>query len=237
MQLTEFEALSFDCYGTLIDWETGLGAVLGAWASRQGLQLGLDELLTAYGTQESAAEAAHPTELYPDILARSFRALGRQLGATVPARDAAALAASVPQWPAFSDSHDALVRLGDRFLLVILSNVDRRSFAASRDLLGVTFTSVLTAEDIGSYKPSPRNFAALERERIRLRVGSGKLLHVAQSLFHDHLPARQAGLPTVWINRRQHGDGWGATPAPIAPVTPDWEFPSLAAFADAVDGN
>ncbi len=123
MQLTEFEALSFDCYGTLIDWETGLGAVLGAWASRQGLQLGLDELLTAYGTQESAAEAAHPTELYPGILARSFRALGRQLGATVPARDAAALAASVPQWPAFSDSHDALVRLGDRFLLVILSNV------------------------------------------------------------------------------------------------------------------
>jgi 2-haloalkanoic acid dehalogenase type II len=237
VELAEFEALSFDCYGTLIDWETGLGAVLGDWARRQGLELGLDGLLTAYGAQEAAAEAAHPTERYPDILTRSFRALGEQLGASVPDPDAAALAASVGDWPAFADSHDALVRLGERFQLIILSNVDRRSFAASRARLGVAFTSVLTAEDIGSYKPSPRNFAALERERIRLGVARGKLLHVAQSLFHDHLPAQQAGLPTVWINRRDHRAGWGATPAPVAPVIPDWEFPSLVAFADAVEGR
>jgi 2-haloalkanoic acid dehalogenase type II len=149
----EFEALSFDCYGTLIDWETGLGAVLGAWAHRQGLELGRDELLTAYGAHEAAAEAAHPTERYPDILARAFRALGEQLGTSVPEPDAAALAASVPDWPAFADSHDALVRLSDRFQLIILSNVDRSSFAASQTHLGVTFTTVLTAEDIGSYKP------------------------------------------------------------------------------------
>jgi 2-haloalkanoic acid dehalogenase type II len=201
------------------------------------LELGLDELLSAYGSHEAAAEAAHPTERYPDILARSFRALGQQLGARVSDRDALALAASVPDWPPFVDSHDALVRLGQRFRLIILSNVDRRSFAASQARLGVTFTSVLTAEDIGSYKPAPRNFAALEEERVRLGVATGSLLHVAQSLFHDHVPAQEAGLPTVWINRRHNRGGWGATRPPVAPVIPDWEFPTLGAFADAVDGN
>jgi FMN phosphatase YigB (HAD superfamily) len=98
----------------------------------------------------------------------------------------------------------------------------------------VTFGSVLTAQDIGSYKPSPANFAALLAETARLGIGEGKLLHVAQSLFHDHVPAQRAGLPTAWVNRRQDRSGWGATPAPPAPVTPDWEFPSLAALADAV---
>jgi 2-haloacid dehalogenase len=97
----------------------------------------------------------------------------------------------------------------------------------------VTFDSVLTAQDIGSYKPSARNFDALLAEARRLGVAEGKLLHVAQSLFHDHVPAKKAGLRTVWINRRHDRPGWGATPAPPAEVTPDWEFPSMAAFAAA----
>jgi 2-haloacid dehalogenase len=98
----------------------------------------------------------------------------------------------------------------------------------------VRFTSVLTAQDIGSYKPSARNFDALLAEAGRLGVPEGGLLHVAQSLFHDHVPAKKAGLPTVWINRRHDQPGWGATPAPAADVTPDWEFPSMEAFAAAV---
>jgi 2-haloalkanoic acid dehalogenase type II len=235
MPLTDFEALSFDCYGTLIDWEAGLGAVLGRWAAARGLGLGAEQLLTLYGKHEAAAEAEHPTELYPEILARSFRALGAELGAEVSERDAGELAASVPDWPAFPDSHDALVRLGRRFALIILSNVDRASFARSEARLGVTFASVLTAEDIGSYKPSPCNFAALDEERGRLGVAEGRLLHVAQSLFHDHAPAKAAGLPTVWINRRHDRPGWGATPAPASPVTPDWEFASMAALVAAVE--
>lgn len=101
--------------------------------------------------------------------------------------------------------------------------------------LGVEFTSVLTAEEIGSYKPSPRNFDALGAEGRRLGVDRGRVLHVAQSLFHDHVPAKRAGLRTVWINRRHDRPGWGATPAPPAEVTPDWEFPSMAAFASAVE--
>jgi 2-haloacid dehalogenase len=237
VQLTDFEALSFDCYGTLIDWEAGLSAVLAPWARARGLEVTEEELLTEYSGAEAAAEAEHPADLYPDVLARSMRMTGGKLGAEVTGQDAARLAGSVPDWPAFADSRDALTALGNRFKLIILSNVDRASFAGSNARLGVEFTSVITAQDVGSYKPSQRNFDALAAEAARLGIGPGKLLHVAQSLFHDHVPAKRAGLPTVWINRRHARPGWGATPAQAAPVTPDWEFPSMAAFAAAAESG
>jgi putative hydrolase of the HAD superfamily len=233
VQLTDFEALSFDCYGTLIDWEAGLSAVLVPWARAHGLDVTEEQLLTEYSAAEAAAEAGHPADLYPGVLARSMRVVGGRLGAEVTAEEAARLAGSVPDWPAFADSRDALAALGTRFKLIILSNVDRASFAGSNARLGAEFTSVITAQDVGSYKPSQRNFDALLSEAARLGVGPGKLLHVAQSLYHDHVPAKRAGLPTVWINRRHARPGWGATPEPPAPVTPDWEFPSMAAFAAA----
>lgn len=234
MELADFEAMSFDCYGTLIDWEAGLSAVLVPWAHDHGLNLTEEQLLTEYSSLEAGAEAQRPADLYPDVLARSMRLLGGKLGAEVSDEEAARLAGSVPDWPAFPDSRDALIALGERFKLIILSNVDRASFAGSNARLGVAFTSILTAQDIGSYKPSQRNFDALTGEAARLGIGQGKLLHVAQSLFHDHIPAKRAGLPTVWINRRHARPGWGATPEPPAPVTPDWEFPSMAALAAAV---
>jgi 2-haloacid dehalogenase len=234
MELTDFEALSFDCYGTLIDWEAGLSAVLVPWARAHGLSLTEEQLLAEYSGTEAAAEAEHPADRYPDVLARSMRVLGAKLGAEVSDDEEARLAGSVPDWPAFADSHDALLALGERFKLIILSNVDRASFAGSNARLGVEFTSIITAQDVGSYKPSQRNFDALTSEAARLGIGPGKLLHVAQSLFHDHVPAKRAGLPTAWINRRHDRPGRGATPEPPAPVTPDWEFPSMAAFAAAV---
>ena len=235
MELTDFEALSFDCYGTLIDWETGLKAVLVPWARQRGLGLDGEELLAEYAAIEAAAEADHPASRYPDILARSMRLLGDRLGAEVADDDAARLAGSVPDWPAFPDSPGALAALGRRFKLIILSNVDRDSFAGSAARLGASFTSVITAQDVGSYKPAQRNFDALLGAAARLGIRPGGLLHVAQSLFHDHVPAQRAGLPTVWIHRRHDRRGWGATPQPPMPVTPDWEFPSMAAFAAAVD--
>jgi 2-haloacid dehalogenase len=234
LKFSDFEALSFDCYGTLIDWEAGITAVVSRWATRCGLELDHEQLLEAYAAAEAKAELEHPSELYRDILARSLRSLGDRFGAPVSDEDAAALARSVPEWPAFQDSSDALRVLGERFKLIILSNVDRVSFAGSQARLAVEFTSVLTAEEIGSYKPSPRNFDALGAELRRLGVEPARLLHVAQSLFHDHVPAKRAGLRTVWINRRHDRPGWGATPAPPGEVTPDWEFPSMAAFASAV---
>jgi 2-haloacid dehalogenase len=234
MRLTDFEALSFDCYGTLIDWEAGLTAVLGPWARSRGLALDGDALLAAYSVHEERAETEHPGDRYPLILARSLRSLGHELGAEVTDEDARRLGGSVPDWPAFPDSAAALAGLGQRYKLIILSNVDRESFAASERRLGAGFSRVITAEDVGSYKPSPRNFETLLAEAGRLGVPRGGLLHVAQSLFHDHVPAKRAGLPTVWINRRHGRPGRGATPAPSAAVTPDWEFPSMRAFADAV---
>lgn len=235
MNLTDFDALSFDCYGTLIDWESGLAAVLRPWAHRRGIDLDDEALLTAYSAHEARAEAAHPRAPYPDILARSFRDLGAELGAEVTDHDAAALASSVGDWPPFDDSHAALSSLATRYKLLILSNVDRASFARSADHLAVEFTSIVTAEDVGSYKPERRNFDALLTEAGRRGIAPGKLLHVAQSLFHDHVPAKAVGLPTVWINRRHDRAGWGATPAPPAPVAPDWEFWSMAAFAAAAE--
>lgn len=237
MKLTDFEVLSFDCYGTLIDWEAGIANVLRPWANANHLAMTDEELLTAYSTHEAQAEKDHPTDLYPQILARAIRGLGDQLGVPVTDADAEGFSVSVPAWPAFPDSPDALARLATRYQLIILSNVDRTSFAGSHQRLGVEFTSILTAQDIGAYKPSPRNFEALTAEVKRLGVGEGKLLHVAQSLFHDHVPAKAAGLPTVWINRRHNNPGWGATPDPGANVSPDWTFTSMGAFANAVDAE
>jgi 2-haloalkanoic acid dehalogenase type II len=237
VEITDFEAISFDCYGTLIDWEAGLIAVLGPWARSGGLALDDESLLAAYAGHEEREETADPGALYPDILRRSMITLGQDLGAEVTSEDADRLARSVPDWPAFGDSAAALAALAERYKLIILSNIDRASFAGSQRRLGVDFASVLTAQDIGSYKPSPRNFDALLAQARRLGVGEGKLLHTAQSLFHDHVPAQRAGLRTVWINRRHDQPGWGATPAPPVDVTPDWEFPSMAGFAAAATAS
>jgi 2-haloalkanoic acid dehalogenase type II len=233
--LSDVEALSFDCYGTLIDWEAGLAAVLMPWARQHDLRLTAERLLVVYGDCEAQVEQESPAALYPDVLAASMRAVGRRLGAAVSADQARALGESVPAWPAFADSAAALRTLSARYKLIILSNVDRASFAASNTRLGVCFDAVITAQDVGSYKPAPENFAALLDRAADLGVGEKRLLHVAQSLFHDHVPAQRAGLATVWIDRRHGRDGGGATPPPPEQVRPDWTFASMADFAAACD--
>jgi 2-haloalkanoic acid dehalogenase type II len=229
-----FRALSFDCYGTLIDWETGIVEALGPWMRHHGLQVSREDLLTAFSTHETAVQTEHPTARYPEVLAEVMRRIGDHIGAEVTADEATAFGASVGDWPAFDDSHDALERLASRFTLIVLSNVDRTSFVRSNRRLGVAFDRIITAEDVGSYKPAARNFKALIAALDTLDVGQDQLLHVAESLYHDHEPARRLGLATVWIHRRHAVAGFGATPAPDGDVRPDWRFPSMAAFADAV---
>lgn len=233
--LADFDALSFDCYGTLIDWEAGLKAGLAKVAALAPTPPGVDALLETYGEAESAIERDEPTLLYPDVIAAAIRRTGNVHGIAVPEALAAEFGASIPEWPAFPDSAEALARLQNHLKLIILSNVDRASFAGSNARLGVTFDAVYTAQDIGSYKPSARNFDYLLARTSDLGVAPGRLLHVAQSLFHDHVPAKAQGLPTVWIDRRGAREGFGATPPPPVDVTPDWIFPSMAAFADAMD--
>lgn len=237
MNLTDFDALSFDCYGTLIDWEAGLKAGLAKIARLSIPPSDVEALLQSYGEAEAMIEAENPTAPYPQIIARSAEIAGKAHGIAVPGDLSAAIGASVPDWPAFPDSEDALRRLKDRYKLIILSNVDRASFAGSNRRLGVEFDAILTAQDIGSYKPHPRNFEALLEAARTMGIGEGRLLHVAQSLFHDHVPARAAGLPTVWVDRRGDTPGAGATPIPRNVPTPDWTFSSMAEFADAVEAE
>ncbi|MBW4818672.1 HAD-IA family hydrolase [Rhodococcus qingshengii] len=233
--LTQFKALSFDCYGTLIDWEVGIANVLAPWAREEHLDLSDEELLLAYSNNEAAAQHDTPTALYPDILADAFRRTGAKLGHSVSDEWAQRLGSSVPDWPAFADSADGLARLAKHYQLIIVSNVHRAGFAGSNEWLHGDFAAVITAEDVGAYKPAANHFRALDAVLPTLDIERRELLHVAQSLFHDHVPAKREGLPSVWINRRHDRQGEGATPEATSEWSYNLEFPSVGAFADAVD--
>jgi 2-haloacid dehalogenase len=235
LDLTKFKALSFDCYGTLIDWESGLLAVLSPWAREQRPDVADEGLLLAFADNEGAVQLETPSALYPDVLATAFRRTGEQLGTPVSDEWAQRLGGSVPDWPAFPDSPDALARLARRYKLIILSNVHRAGFAASNERLRGDFAAIITAEDVGAYKPAENHFRALDAALPGLGVERSKLLHVAQSLFHDHVPAKREGLPSVWINRRHDRPGWGATQEPTDEWSFNLEFRSMKDFADAVD--
>jgi 2-haloacid dehalogenase len=235
LDLTKFKALSFDCYGTLINWEAGIAAVLAPWAREQGLDLSNEDLLLAYADNEAAVERATPKALYPDVLAAAFRRTGGRLQRPVSDEWAQRLGSSVPDWPAFPDSAAALARLAKHYQLIILSNVHRDGFAASNQRLHGDFAAIITAEDVGAYKPAENHFRALGNTLPELGVDRTELLHVAQSLFHDHVPAKREGLPSVWINRRHDRPGWGATPEPAEQWTYNLAFNSMADFARAVD--
>jgi putative hydrolase of the HAD superfamily len=224
LDLTPFKALSFDCYGTLIDWETGMAAVLAPWAREQGLELSDEDLLLAYADHEATVEREEPAALYPDVLAEAFRRTGATLGRPVSDEWARRLGSSVPDWPAFPDSTDALARLARHYQLIILSNVHRDGFAGSNKQLRGDFAAIITAEDVGGYKPGENHFRALDETLPKLGVERSQLLHVAQSLFHDHVPAKREGLPSVWINRRHDRSGWGATPQPSESFSYDLRF-------------
>jgi putative hydrolase of the HAD superfamily len=235
LDLTQCRVLSFDCYGTLIDWEAGIAAVLSPWARQQDLHLSEEDLLLAYADHEAAIERETPTLRYPDVLAAAFRRVGDGLGRPVTDEWAQRLGASVPEWPAFPDSADALARLARHYKLIVVSNVHRDGFAGSNRQLRGDFAAVITAEDVGAYKPAQNHFRALYATLTELGLDRSDLVHVAQSLFHDHVPAKREGLRSVWINRRKDRPGWGATPQPAEQWHYDLEFSSMADFADAAD--
>jgi 2-haloalkanoic acid dehalogenase type II len=236
VDLSDFRVLSFDCYGTLIDWETGILANIRPWLDVQGAQVDDVEILEAFGRVEAAEEASTPDALYPNILTRVHDRLGATWNLDPDPIAAARFGDSVGSWPPFSDSHDALTRLGRQYRLVILSNVDQKSFAASRNQLDITFDAVYTAETIGSYKPDPSNFDyMLEAERTA-GYDQAAILHVGQSLFHDHVPAANAGIATCWIQRPSPAGKHGAAHPPAARPEVDFHFTTLAELA-AASGN
>jgi 2-haloalkanoic acid dehalogenase type II len=221
-----FDALTFDCYGTLIDWETGIATGLRPLASRSAIATDDEDLLARFARHEARIEAG-PYRHYRDVLASAFSAVADELGVPATPAEAAAFGGSVVDWPAFPDSAAALERLHRRFRLAVITNCDDDLFAGSSRRLGDPFDTVITAQQVGAYKPDPRNFAvAFER----LDLPRERILHVAQSLFHDHVPAKGLGLTTVWVNRRHDRPGGGATPP--AEATPDLVVPDMATLAE-----
>jgi 2-haloacid dehalogenase len=233
MRLSDYSVLSFDCYGTLIDWETGIARALGPWLEQAGVRASREEILAAFADAEAPQQAATPDLLYPELLARVHGALAARFGISPDPQAARAFGASIADWPAFPDSAPALAYLKQHYRLVILSNVDRASFGRSQDKLKVAFDAVYTAQDIGSYKPDPRNFEYLLARLAEQGIAPREILHTAESLYHDHIPAKRFGLATCWIHRRVGQAGHGATRPPEVEVRPDFRFTTLGAMAAA----
>ena len=222
-----FDALTFDCYGTLIDWEAGILAGLRRVLEPRGIEPSDDELLERFARSEAVAEEG-PYRTYREILGRCLREIGTGYDLTPDDTEITTFGGSVVDWPAFPDSAAALERLHTRFRLGVLTNCDDDLFAGSAARLGIDFDWVVTAQQAGSYKPNPQNFHTMFD---RLGVPRDRILHVAQSLFHDHVPAKALGLTTVWIDRRHDRTGSGATRP--AEAVPDATFPDMASFAEA----
>jgi 2-haloacid dehalogenase len=225
LKLDHFEVLTFDCYGTLIDWETGIWEALRPVLAAHQVDLQPEQTLELYGVLESTAEAGEYQE-YKTILRKVLDGFGVRLGFTPSTAELDSFSACVKDWPAFPDSPGALQALHKKYRLAIISNVDDDLFTFSEEKLQVKFDWVITARQARSYKPSLNNFkVAFER----IAIPPGKILHVAQSLFHDIVPAKQLGLSCVWINRRHGKAGFGATPP--AQAQPDLETPDLQSLA------
>jgi 2-haloacid dehalogenase len=222
-----FDALTFDCYGTLIDWEAGLVAAFAPILAAHDCPTDPEDVLTRYAHYEATAEAG-PYRTYRAVLAAGLDGVATDLGFVPSASEVAAFSGSVVDWPAFPDSGHALSRLATRYRLGVITNCDDDLFAASAERLGMTFHPVVTAQQVRAYKPSEAGFhVAFER----LGLPRDRILHVAQSLFHDHVTAKRLGLTTVWIDRRHDRPGSGATPP--ADAHPDAIFPDMATFAAA----
>lgn len=227
LDFSRFEILTFDCYGTLINWEAGLLPALHRILSAHGKKLEDAALLKLYGDFELLSEQGdfHP---YRQVLESVVRRFGANLGFTPTNEQAASLPDSLPSWKPWPDTVDALRRLKSRYRLAILSNVDDDLFAATRPQLRVDFDEVITAQQAQAYKPSLKMF---ELALNRIKVPAHRVLHVGQSIYHDVVPAQALGLATVWVNRPSARPGVGAVKA--ADATPDLTVTTLAELAAA----
>ncbi|MGF6289610.1 haloacid dehalogenase type II [Paraburkholderia youngii] len=233
MKLTDFEALTFDCYGTLIDWESGIFEALQPLLERARTPLTRDQVLEAHARHESSQQIFTPAKRYQELLSIVYKRMAEEWGLPYTHEECVAYGRSIRNWPAFPDSAAALQYLKQHYKLVILSNIDNESFTYSNARLQVEFDAIITAEDVGSYKPSPRNFEYMLQKLDQRGIRKGKILHTAESLFHDHKPANEFGLASCWIYRRHSQPGFGATMDPGSKPNIDFRFNSMADFVDA----
>ncbi|MEC5407611.1 haloacid dehalogenase type II [Paraburkholderia sp. MPAMCS5] len=233
MALTDFKALTFDCYGTLIDWESGIASGLSELASRVAEPLTRDDILEAHARHESHQQRITPAMPYDHLLQVVFKRLAEEWNVPYRWDEAVAYGASVGDWPAFPDSASTLQYLKKYFRLVVVSNVDNRSFRATNEKLAVDFDAIVTAEDVGSYKPSRNNFDYLFSTLASMGIGKNDTLHVADSVYHDHQPAGELQLRSCWIQRRYEQRGAGANVKYLVEPSVDYKFTSMAQLVKA----
>jgi len=230
MDFSSVRLITFDCYGTLIDWETGMLAELRLMFSRDGQTVKDGELLRLYGEVEAELEAG-PHLPYRQILSRTVQEMGRRCQAAISAEDGARFAESLTRWQPFPDTVAGLQALARQFRLGIISNVDDDLFAVTQKKLGVNFDVIVTAQQVESYKPSHKNFQEAMR---RSGLKKEELLHAGQSVYHDIIPANQLGIRNVWVNRPSIRPGSGA--AKPAAGKPTAEVKSMAELVRLVMG-
>ncbi len=231
MDFRRFTTISFDCYGTLIDWESGILPVLRRLLALHDQSLADAALLELYGEFEAEAESGR-YQNYRDVLQSVVLAFARRLNFEATPAEIRSLHESVPSWPPFPDTVAALHQLKRRFKLAVISNIDDDLFAATRNHLDVEFDAIITAQQAQSYKPSSRNFELALRT---LALPPERLLHAGQSIYHDVVPAQSLGISAVWVNRKSARPGIGAVRA--ATGKPDLEVPDVATLAALAAGT
>ncbi len=225
----QFEILSFDCYGTLIDWDSGILAALKPILSNHNVNLSDEQILEAYAQVEASHQSGDYLK-YREVLKKLVQAFGERLNFTPIEAEAESLAESIKGWEPFPDTVEALKALKKRYKLTIISNIDDDLFAATAKKIDVEFDWIITAEQVKSYKPSRQNF---EFAIQRMGITPDKLLHVAQSVYHDIIPTRSMGLSSIWVNRR--GEKQDTEVIDSASGKPDLEVPDLKTLVSLMD--
>jgi 2-haloacid dehalogenase len=224
LNLSQFEWLSFDCYGTLINWEAGILGYVAPILQRKGRTVADDDILNLYSEFEPRRQ--QPYSRYRDVLSSIMKDFAAEFRIALTDDEVRGLAESICDWQPFPDTVRALQRLKSRYKLAVLSNIDDDLFSLTVPKLGVELDALVTAQQVQSYKPSSRNFETLLR---RIGVEKSRLLHVAESLYHDVVPARSLGIATVWVNRRQ---GRPAAATKLVAAQPDLEVATVGELAD-----
>ena len=228
INFNQFRVLTFDCYGTLIDWENGILSALKPVFKKHKIKIENKQILELYAELESRAEKSKYT-LYKNVLKEVVQGIGKRLGFKPSSSELNCLVNSLKNWKPFPDTVEALQELKKRFKLAIISNIDDELFAFSAKHLKVKFDYIITAKQVRSYKPSLNNFKTAIK---RMGMPSKEILHVAQSIYHDIIPAKKVGLSTVWVNRRKGKKGFGATP--LARSKPDLEVADLKSLVSVI---